>query len=178
MSENTQNTTPSTTPVPPAQPVQRRRLAPWLIGGGIALVAILATAGIIVAVNYGFDDHDDRKPAASVRSGLPGGAPAQPAQPQSAPNGQTQGHDDHDSNGEGHDDGTDDDGTDEDVTAITALERQRATDAALAATGGGSVTLVDRSDDGDHVFSVDVTRTDGTHVDVELAADYRVVTID
>lgn len=54
-------------------------------------------------------------------------------------------------------------------------ELQRASDAALAAAGGGTVTEAERSDDADHAFEVEVTLADGTDVEVELAADYAVV---
>jgi uncharacterized membrane protein YkoI len=61
---------------------------------------------------------------------------------------------------------------------ITAEERASAEAAALAEVGSGTVTDLDRSDDRDHAWEVEVTGTDGTDVDVELAADFSVVRVD
>jgi uncharacterized membrane protein YkoI len=65
-----------------------------------------------------------------------------------------------------------------DDTPITAEERASAEAAALAQVGSGTVTDLDRSDDGDHAWEVEVTGTDGRDVDVELAADFSVVRVD
>ncbi|NQX15496.1 PepSY domain-containing protein [Rathayibacter sp. VKM Ac-2857] len=54
-------------------------------------------------------------------------------------------------------------------------ELARASEAAIAAVGGGTVTEAERSDDADHAFDVEVTRADGTDVDVDLDASYAVV---
>ncbi|ROS28445.1 YpeB-like protein with putative protease inhibitory function [Rathayibacter sp. PhB127] len=54
-------------------------------------------------------------------------------------------------------------------------ELTRASEAAIAAIGGGTVTEAERSDDADHAFDVEVTRADGTDVDVDLDASYAVV---
>ncbi|TDX81053.1 YpeB-like protein with putative protease inhibitory function [Rathayibacter sp. PhB151] len=88
-------------------------------------------------------------------------------------------------------DGTDDgttgttgDSTDDSTTGATAAvdpddlvgeELTRASEAAIAAVGGGTVTEAERSDDPDHAFDVEVTRADGTDVDVDLDASYAVV---
>ncbi|HEV7949298.1 MAG TPA: PepSY domain-containing protein [Glaciihabitans sp.] len=61
---------------------------------------------------------------------------------------------------------------------LTEAERTAASDAALAAVGSGSVTDIDRSDDADHAFEVEVTREDGSDVEVELDAQYQVVRVD
>lgn len=83
MNEKSDGIAPDT--AQPAQPVPhtpsvaqapRRRIAPWVIGGSVALVAILATTGILIAVNHGFDgfdDHDDRP--AAVAQAVPQPAP-------------------------------------------------------------------------------------------------------
>ncbi|TCL85543.1 MULTISPECIES: PepSY domain-containing protein [unclassified Rathayibacter] len=89
------------------------------------------------------------------------------------------------------DDGTDDgttgttgDSTDDSTTGVTGAvdpddlvgeELTRASEAAIAAVGGGTVTEAERSDDADHAFDVEVTRADGTDVDVDLDASYAVV---
>lgn len=58
---------------------------------------------------------------------------------------------------------------------LTGDDLARASEAALAAVGGGTVTEAERSDDADHAFDVEVTREDGTDVDVDLDADFAVV---
>ena len=70
------------------------------------------------------------------------------------------------------------DNADPDDAPISDADRTRAEKAAIAAADGGSVTDVDRSDDADHAFEVEVTREDGTEVDVELDADFGVVRTD
>ncbi|OOB90245.1 PepSY domain-containing protein, partial [Rathayibacter sp. VKM Ac-2630] len=58
---------------------------------------------------------------------------------------------------------------------LTGDDLARASEAALAAVGGGTVTEAERSDDADHAFDLEVTREDGTDVDVDLDADFAVV---
>lgn len=64
---------------------------------------------------------------------------------------------------------------DVDDVPLTDAEVTSATDAALAEAGGGTVTDVDRSDDADHAFEVDVLLEDGDELEVELADDFTVV---
>jgi len=54
----------------------------------------------------------------------------------------------------------------------------KASEAAITAAGGGTVTGADTSDDADHAYSVDVRRDNGTEVDIELDASFGVVRID
>ncbi|MCU1404738.1 MAG: hypothetical protein JWQ43_1041 [Glaciihabitans sp.] len=63
---------------------------------------------------------------------------------------------------------------------LTDAEVASTSEAAIAAAGGtgGTVTDIDRSDDADHAFEVEVTFADGTDVDVELDSTYNVVRID
>ena len=61
---------------------------------------------------------------------------------------------------------------------LTDAERTSAIDAAIAEVGEGTVTDVDRSDDADHSYEVEVTFADGRDVDVELDGDFRVVRVD
>lgn len=78
------------------------------------------------------------------------------------------------------DDSSDDAGTDDtgaDDIAVTDEERKSAETAALA-EAPGTVTEVDRSDDGDHAFEVEITREDGTEVEVELDEAFAVVNVD
>ncbi|MCJ1686414.1 PepSY domain-containing protein [Rathayibacter sp. VKM Ac-2927] len=58
---------------------------------------------------------------------------------------------------------------------LVGEELTRVSEAAIAAVGGGTVTEAERSDDADHAFDVEVTRADGTDVDVDLDASYAVV---
>jgi uncharacterized membrane protein YkoI len=85
----------------------------------------------------------------------------------------------------GTDDGTDDgdgtgtvDGTDHAASPIGAEERAGAEKAALDHVGSGTVTDLDRSDDADHAWEVEVTGADGRDVDVELDASFGVVRVD
>jgi uncharacterized membrane protein YkoI len=64
---------------------------------------------------------------------------------------------------------------------LTGPDAQKAKSAAIAAVGGGTLTEVER-DDGDDgygtsggVYEVEVTRDDGTQVEVHLDRDYDVV---
>ncbi|ROP56976.1 MULTISPECIES: PepSY domain-containing protein [unclassified Rathayibacter] len=87
------------------------------------------------------------------------------------------------STNDGTDDGTTG-STEDSTTGVTGAvdpddlvgeELTRASEAAIAAVGGGTVTEAERSDDADHTFDVEVTRADGTDVDVDLDASYAVV---
>ncbi|SEN75715.1 PepSY domain-containing protein [Cryobacterium luteum] len=59
-----------------------------------------------------------------------------------------------------------------------ANERASAEAAALAAIGSGRVTDFDRDDDWDHLYEVEVTLDDGSDRDVDLDANFVVVSID
>jgi uncharacterized membrane protein YkoI len=61
---------------------------------------------------------------------------------------------------------------------ISTTDRAAAEKAALAATGKGKVTDVERSDDRDHAWEVEVTFANGTDVDVELTKSFELVRID
>jgi uncharacterized membrane protein YkoI len=67
---------------------------------------------------------------------------------------------------------------DADDVPLTDAERTSAEAAALAQVGSGTVTDIDRSDDVDHAFEVEVTQADGTDVDVELDSNFSVVRVD
>jgi uncharacterized membrane protein YkoI len=78
------------------------------------------------------------------------------------------------------DDRTDDSTSDDASTGATAInpeERASAESAALAEAGSGTVTELDRSDDADHAWEVEVTTDDGRDVDIELDADFTVVRV-
>ena len=63
-------------------------------------------------------------------------------------------------------------------SAISDSERADAEAAALAEVGTGRITALERSDDRDHAWEVEVTRDDGTEIDVELDADFAVTRVD
>jgi uncharacterized membrane protein YkoI len=61
---------------------------------------------------------------------------------------------------------------------LTGKALERASTAALAEVGEGSVTDAERSDDVDHTYSVEVRLDNGGEVDVELDDKYEVVRVD
>jgi uncharacterized membrane protein YkoI len=67
--------------------------------------------------------------------------------------------------------GGDDDATD---TPISGSALERASDAALEATGGGTVTETETGDE-ESYYEVEVTRDDGSQVDVQLDRGFNVV---
>jgi Peptidase propeptide and YPEB domain len=59
---------------------------------------------------------------------------------------------------------------------VTGPEAQKAKSAAIAAVGGGTVTEVERDDgNGTGAFEVEVTRDDGSQLEVHLDGGYDVV---
>jgi uncharacterized membrane protein YkoI len=75
-------------------------------------------------------------------------------------------------------DSDDSDDSDSDDVPLTDAEASSASAAALAEVGSGTVTELDRDDDAGKAFEVEVTLADGSDVDVELDADFAVVSID
>ena len=67
--------------------------------------------------------------------------------------------------------GSDDDGSE---TPIRGDDLARASDAALDYTGGGTVTGTEVGDE-ESYYEVEVTRDDGSQVDVQLNRDFQVV---
>lgn len=65
----------------------------------------------------------------------------------------------------------DDDGSD---TPITGADLQRASEAALAETGGGRVSETEVGDE-ESKYEVEVTLDNGDQVDVQIDADFQVV---
>jgi uncharacterized membrane protein YkoI len=74
--------------------------------------------------------------------------------------------------GPGDDDGSD--GREDYDVPIEGADLDRARDAALEHTGGGRVTETETGDE-ESYYEVEVTLEDGTQVDVQLDADFRVV---
>ncbi len=60
----------------------------------------------------------------------------------------------------------------------TPTQAQEATAAALEATGGGTANSVETDDENGATYEVEVTRPDGTTVDVRLDEAYQVVVIE
>lgn len=65
-------------------------------------------------------------------------------------------------------------GGDDTETSITGAALEKASAAALAQTGGGRVTGTEVGDE-DAYYEVEVTRADGSQVDVHLDTDFSVV---
>lgn len=61
---------------------------------------------------------------------------------------------------------------------VTGPDADKATAAALDATGGGTANSVERDSENGAVWEVEVTRPDGTTVDVRLDAQFKVVVIE
>jgi uncharacterized membrane protein YkoI len=70
--------------------------------------------------------------------------------------------------------GDDDRGERGDDRAITGSALDRASEAALKATGGGKVTETEVGDEESH-YEVEVTKADGSQTDVQLDRSFRVV---
>jgi uncharacterized membrane protein YkoI len=66
-------------------------------------------------------------------------------------------------------------GSDDAEAPITGSALEQATRAALAHTGGGRVTETEVGDE-DSYYEVEVTRDDGSQVDVQLDRNFNVVT--
>lgn len=61
---------------------------------------------------------------------------------------------------------------------VTGAQADRAIQAALKATGGGTANAVERDTEGGGVWEVEVRKPDGAIVDVRLDANYALVVID
>jgi hypothetical protein len=62
--------------------------------------------------------------------------------------------------------------------SVTGPDADRAVAAALAETGGGTANSVERDSENGAVWEVEVTKTDGSTVDVRLGADMHVVVVE
>jgi len=173
------------TPQNPGKTAAWRRKPVWVAAAVVALVA--GGAGVAYAVDELGDDDDSSWSASDERR-----ADDLDRDDRDDERGDDyRSDDDRDSRGSDHrsDDRDDDqppaatgDGSrdddqlrDADDVPLTDAEVASATDAALAEAGGGTVTDVDRSDDADHAFEVDVLLEDGDELEVELADDFTVV---
>ena len=66
----------------------------------------------------------------------------------------------------------------DDETPLQGSELAKASAAALTATGGGTVNATERDSEKGATYEVEVTKPDGSTVDVRLDASYGVVAID
>ena len=69
-------------------------------------------------------------------------------------------------------------GGDENDVSVTGRDADRATEAALRATGGGRANSVERDSEDGATWEVEVTEPDGDTVDVRLDEDRRLVVIE
>jgi hypothetical protein len=67
---------------------------------------------------------------------------------------------------------------DEGETSATGPRAERATSAGLDITKGGKANAVERDNEKGATWEVEVTKTDGSTVDVRLDENYRLVVID
>ena len=68
--------------------------------------------------------------------------------------------------------------TDDGDNTVTGRDADRATAAALRLTHGGTANSVERDSENGATWEVEVTRTDGTTVDVRLDENFRKVVIE
>jgi len=155
MSEITPET-PATQTTPRAPMARRTKV---LIGAGAAVLLVLGGTGIAFAATDGFEmDDDDRT-------------------------NQSQSQEQNGTEDTARDESRNDDDyydtPDAEDAAISDADRAKVEAAGLKAAGGdGKVTDLERSDDLDHAWEVEVTFADGRDVDVELAEDFSVTRVD
>ena len=70
-----------------------------------------------------------------------------------------------------------DEGDDAEQT-LTGAAAERAKTAALKATGGGSVTELERDPEGGRTYEVEVKKPNGATVDIDLDSAFKVVAVD
>ncbi|TBN57996.1 hypothetical protein EYE40_11650 [Glaciihabitans arcticus] len=158
MSEITPET-PATQPTPRAPMARRTKV---LIGAGAAALLVLGGTGIAFAATDGFEMDDDDRTNISQQQGPAQGGNAQ---------------DDNRDNSRDDDDYND--APDAEDATISDADRAKVEAAGLKAAGGdGKVTDLERSNDLDHAWEVEVTYADGRDIDVELAADFTVTRVD
>ena len=67
------------------------------------------------------------------------------------------------------------DDDDSNLAALTAEDRDKAGNAALAKVGQGTVSEVERENEGGSAYEVEVRLNDGTQVEVQLGSDFQVL---
>ena len=145
--------TPTTTRTPMA------RRTKVLIGAGAAALLVLGGTGIAFAATDGFDMDDDDRTTVSQDDTRTDDDAGKSASNDSASNETA--------------------ANDPENAPISDSDRSKAEAAGLKAAGGdGKVTDLERSDDLDHAWEVEVTYADGRDIDVELAEDFTVTRVD
>jgi uncharacterized membrane protein YkoI len=66
----------------------------------------------------------------------------------------------------------------DDGAALTGVTLQRASTAAVKAAGGGRVTETEHDSEGDATYEVEVTKADGSQVEVRLDGSFNVVSVE
>jgi uncharacterized membrane protein YkoI len=66
----------------------------------------------------------------------------------------------------------------DDGEALTGSDLQRASAAALAAAGGGKVTETEHDSEGGATYEVEITKPDGSEVEVRLDGSFKVVSVE
>lgn len=69
-------------------------------------------------------------------------------------------------------------GADSDEVSLSSAEGKDASAAALKETGGGTANSVEKDNENNSVWEVEVTRKDGSTVDVRLDMDYKAVAVE
>ena len=67
------------------------------------------------------------------------------------------------------------DDDDSNLAALSAEDRDQAANAALARVGQGTVSEVERENDGGSAYEVEVRLNDGSEVEVQVGADFQVL---
>ena len=124
----------------------------------VALVSIAAAVGVTLAVTSGDDDDDDDSVEVAQAAAVADDAPRPPRS--------TTTH--HRHGRRGRLDDTPDPVADLDDQPISDSDANRVSKAALNIAGGGTVTDLDRSDDPGEAWEVEVTKDDGSELDVAL----------
>jgi uncharacterized membrane protein YkoI len=135
---------------------------------GVAALAALALGGSAIAgAASGGTDSPAQTPAAAPENS---GTDTDNVQDENGKDDATEGSEKGD--GAGSDQG---DASDKPVAAANA---ERARQAALAETGGGKAGNVEADNEKGASYDVEVTKTDGTTVDVQLDDQFKVVAVD
>jgi uncharacterized membrane protein YkoI len=164
----------------------RRR---WLLGGALSLGLVAGSVGAVIATDGDEDDAADRVPAGSDRdaaaaAGLEAAGGGTVTSVETGDEGGAYGVEVSGTAGEVEvtldqafavlgtesDSSSDGDGSGSDDLPPGA-DHDRAVEAALALTGGGTVTDVETGDDG-AAFGVEVLKADGTEVEVQIDASF------
>lgn len=69
-------------------------------------------------------------------------------------------------------------GSDSDEVSLSSAEGKDASTAALKETGGGKANSVEKDNENNSVWEVEVTKKDGSTVDVRLDKDFKVVAVE